>query len=596
MRKQFLAATASLAVLLGGAGQAAAQWETQSLAIPPGWSAVYLFVDASYTNLDYLVGSDPSNPIDQIWAWQPPVGSAQYVLSAQSPVAGNPQWANWARLGTGLTRTMGTLAPNSAYLVHSTAPSPYTWNVLGLAAVPNYSWSSGSINLVGFRTPPGLPPRLDRFLAFAPALSNAATFFQYLGGDLGPSNPSQVLFYNSVAVNSGQAFWITPNGQVNDYFGPFHLALSPGATTFGPAGSSASIQLANTTATNVTVTLSLLASQPSPAGQPPVAGVVPLVLRGALNPTNVTYTATSLTTANSVTWTLAPQGQAGSSVAVVLGVNRAVLTNNAGSSYAGILRFSDGFGLSQVDVPVSAVAGSYAGLWVGSAAVSQVSAYLKSFQTDLSGNPVQGTNGAYILAGVDTNLGPTSATFPLRLILHNDGVNVNLLQRVFCGLDVNSNTVVATAESDLDPSRLGVARRISAAHLPWTANNQTWLFSGQLAPGGNLATTATVHYDEQGSNPFLHTYHPDHDNLDATFQNQLPIGSESFQIDRQITLSVTGAGTDFASLTQFGQTLSGNYGEAITVTGAPGAARTFNVAGAFTLNRISPIATLTRPQ
>ena len=32
-----------------------------------------------------------------------------------------------------------------------------------------------------------------------------------------------------------------------------------------------------------------------------------------------------------------------------------------------------------------------------------------------------------------------------------------------------------------------------------------------------MATTVTLSYNDQASNPFLHTYHPDHDNLDATF-------------------------------------------------------------------------------
>jgi len=52
---------------------------------------------------------------------------------------------------------------------------------------------------------------------------------------------------------------------------------------------------------------------------------------------------------------------------------------------------------------------------------------------------------AYIVTSLNTNLGATSASFPLRLIIHNDGVNVNLLQHVFYGSDVNSNTIVSTA-------------------------------------------------------------------------------------------------------------------------------------------------------
>jgi len=595
MNQSSFAGLVCACLLAGWTPRAAAQWETQSLTIKPGWTAVYLSVDASYTNLDYLVGSDPANPIDQIWMWQPTVSPVQYVTSAQAPVIGSSQWANWARLNTGLTRTMGSLAPNAAYLIHSTGTANYTWNLAGLAAAPSYSWSSSSINLVGFRIPPGQVPTLDKFLSLAPGLSNSAAFYQYTGGDLGSNNPAPVVFYHNVTVNPGRAFWVSAPGFVNTYYGPFSVSISPGVSSFGSVASSTSFQLNNTSVSNVTVNLSLLPSQTPPAGQTPIAGLVPVVVRGALNSSNQTYAFTDLTTGG-LSWTLAPQGQPGSAVTVVFGVNRAVLTNNAGAYYAGILRLTDNYGFSQVDLPVSAVAGNYGGLWVGKAMVSQVANYLKSYEMDANGNPIQGTNGAFIVTGVNTNLGATLSSYPMTLIVHSDGQNVNLLQRVFYGVNPSGTTVVATAESVLDPTQLGAARRISSIQFPWSTNNPGWLFTGQLAPGSSLTTLASVAYDDPINNPFLHTYHPDHDNLDPTRQFELPMGVESFQIDRQITLSVAGPGSDYNSLTQYGQAVAGNYGEAITVRGAPGAARTFNVAGSFALMRISPITTLSRPQ
>jgi len=61
-----------------------------------------------------------------------------------------------------------------------------------------------------------------------------------------------------------------------------------------------------------------------------------------------------------------------------------------------------------------------------------------------------------------------------------------------------------------------------------------------------------------------------------------PIGVESYQIDRLITMQITPPGQDFNSLVQFGQTFSGAYAETITLTGIGYATRTFNVAGSFT--------------
>ena len=219
--------------------------------------------------------------------------------------------------------------------------------------------------------------------------------------------------------------------------------------------------------------------------------------------------------------------------------------------------------------------------------------YLPIYQRDAGNSLVTSSNGAYVITGVNTNLGTVARSYPLRLIVHNDGTTAVLLQRAYYGLRQGTNLVVATQESLLDPAHLDTARRVSAVHLPWTSTNGFWTFSGQLLPGGTLVTQTLLPYDDQASNPFLHTYHPDHDNLDSTFKTQLAPGAESYEVTRQITLAITPPGNDFMSLTTANQTLSGNYFETITLTGLGGFPRTFNVTGGFALNRISPIAVLT---
>lgn len=279
---------------------------------------------------------------------------------------------------------------------------------------------------------------------------------------------------------------------------------------------------------------------------------------------------------------------------VVLGLNRYAIVNQPGDVLGGILQFTDSFGFSEVDVPVSAQVASLAGLWVGNASVNQVANYLKIYQTDSSGNPIISSNGNYVVTGINTNLGAVAQPYPMRLILHNDGVNAFLLQRVYVGMNLNSNLTVATTEAALDPAQLGTARRISTIALPWSAANAPMPFGGQLVEGGVLSTTNVLAYNDQSTNPFLHTFHPDHDNLDALFSTELPQGSESYQVTRVITLNVTPPGNDFASLTTANQTLSGIYGEAITMGGLQGATLTFNIAGVFALNRISTIPVLTQ--
>lgn len=569
-----------------------AQWQTQSVLVKPGWSAVYLHVDASYQSLDQLVGGDPSNPISQIWLWLP-APTSQFVTSPQDPVVGNSQWATWARVGVGIPSTFNNLVPDAAYLVYSAAPTNYTWRVQGKPVAPQYAWTTAGLNFIGFPTVPVNPPKFDAFLSPAPTLQSLAEIFQYPGGALGPTNPSQLFAYHSTPVTRGQAFWIRSGTVFNTYFGPFTVALqTAGGVNFGDSASQYSFHLQNTTVSNVTVSVRLVASEAPPAGQPPIVGAPPLLVRGALNTSNLTYSFTTLPVGTVQSWTLPPQGKPGSDLIVVLGVNRYLMSSGAGSVFAGILQFTDSFNYTEVDVPVSAVETSLAGLWVGNANVTQVGNYLKSYLLDANNSPVVSSNGNYIVTGINTNLGRVARPFPLRLIVHNDGTNAVLLQRAYYGLSPYTNLMIATSQSLLDPTHLDSARRISAAHLPWTKNNIPMPFSGQLVQGGVLTATADLPYDDQASNPFLHTYHPDHDNLDATFRTQLAQGYESYRITRQITLNVSPPANDFGSLTSVGQTLVGYYAETITVGGLGGASRNFHVSGIFALNRISPISTL----
>ncbi|MBL9127140.1 MAG: hypothetical protein JNL97_05820, partial [Verrucomicrobiales bacterium] len=173
-----------------------------------------------------------------------------------------------------------------------------------------------------------------------------------------------------------------------------------------------------------------------------------------------------------------------------------------------------------------------------------------------------------------------------------------LFQRLYHGYDAITNPILAATEAPLNRNLLAESRRISASHLPWSTANGGWRFGGHLSQGASITTSITNRFDNQASNPFLHTYHPDHDNLDTRFRNELPQGSESYTIIRDITLNVTPPAEDFLSRATAGLTLTGDYLETVRVLGLarPGNTfdtRTFQVRGAFHLNRISEIATLT---
>lgn len=594
--------TLSLCTLawLGGGMLAHAQWLTQAVALKTGWTAVYLHVDPSYDTLENLVGTDLNNPILEVWMWAPAPSTLQFIQSPQAPVEGG-QWMSWNRNSPD-SQLLQRLVGNTAYLIRSA--SNYTWTVKGQPLPPTYEWSTSGLNFLGFPTVASGASTFESFLAKAPELQQSAEIYYYPGGELSAGNPARLYALRTTTVKRGQAFWIRSGTTYNRYFAPFEVALSGSrGVSYGDSLNASSFRLRNLTSTNLTVTLSLVASETPPAGQAALAGTPPLVVRGALNTTDLTYDYTNLPVAGVHTWTLTASGKSGSEVEIVLGLDRVTMGGSVGDRFAGVLRLTDSFGHSQVDLPVSAVAASSAGLWVGAASVSQVGQYLKTYDRDGANKPNMDTNGQYVVSSLQTNLGNVSRSFPLRLIVHNPEVghgNAVLLQRVFVGLDPWTNNVVALQEGSLGPAFLSQARRISAAHLPWKATNQAWAFSGALGQATNLTTTVTLPFQDQASNPFLHTYHPDHDNLDTAFKNELAQGAESYTVERTITLNIVPPTSEAAAFTAGGQTLSGKYAETITLQGLARAGgthdtRTFEVRGVFSLNRISPVPTLTAP-
>ncbi len=585
-------------LLLLSFGVARAQWLTQTLDLKAGWNAVFLHVDPSHATIDELVAPDPSFAIEEVWLWRPELSAQQFVESPQSPATTDSRWTSWSR-AKGPNSALTRMIPNMAFLVKvkDTVPT-YAWALKGKAVAPRYTWTTSGLNFLGFPVPEGTGPVFDSFLATGPTeLKQAAEFYRYVGGPLGGGNPGRVFGLRTTSMARGQAYWIQSGNYFNRYFGPLEVQVSEtGILNYGDTLRSIGVRVRNLTAGTVTATMRMLASETAPAGQPLVTGLPPLLVRGARKaPTSLAYHYTALAANSTLTWTLAPAGQSGSEVEVILGMDRSVNAGNPGDLLASVLRFTDSLGHSQVDVGVTAKVGVYSGLWVGSAEVTDVGQYLKKYQRDPANNPVVGVDGKYAVTNIDTSITGVPTTYPLRLIVHNPASGpARLFQRVFTGHDSQSNAILARKEATLDRNLLAEARRVSAVHLPFSEGNEGWPFTGPVVPGATAKATVTTAHDDSGTNPFVHQYHPDHDNLNATFRQTVPQGSESYAVEREITLVVTPPEDDFNSRTAAGGSLSGNYSEVVRVKGlARGGGkvdtRQFEARGLFSLTRISAV-------
>jgi len=600
---------------------------SQTLVLKPGWNGVFLHVDASYAGNNFTTILGAGSPITAIAMWNPPT-TAQFVGSPSSPVTGTG-WNTWTETGQLANNTLASLPGDTAYLFYNSSASTNTITITGQPVTPRNHWDVSGLNFLGFSTVPGTiqtPPvpsttvlNFQNYLSTSTELTNSSLteLYEYMGGEISTNNPMLMPSYlfPGLPVVRGQAYWIRQGTTFSHYFGPFEVILSSsGGVNFSTNGNTYTFTLRNHTVNHLTVSMNLAASLAQPAGVTNIVSYVPppLILQGALNTTTLQYASTAVIPGTPATFALAPANTPGSDVQVVLGLNRSAITAPPWSTVAGILSFKDSLGFTEIDVPTTAIVGSDAGLWIGTAAITNVTQYLNTFELDGNGDPVMTTNGSYIVTAVNTNPAPTVSAFSQRLIVFNPSVNAansdaTLLQRVYYGMDANTNAIVSTGESALNPNLFAVARRISAVNFPWSVANQGWPFSGNLqtaTPTAPITVTVTNHYDDQASNPFLHTYHPDHDNLNhqsAAPYSTLAPGVESYNIVRTITLTPSAPAANFSTLTAGNNSISGNYAELITllgiVTNTPNGniytnTRSFSVAGIFSLNHISPIATL----
>ena len=71
---------------------ALAQWQTQSFDLAPGWNAIYTHVDTTHSGIAALASG---TQVEEVWMWQPPASTAQYVFTPDLPSDAKSRWASW---------------------------------------------------------------------------------------------------------------------------------------------------------------------------------------------------------------------------------------------------------------------------------------------------------------------------------------------------------------------------------------------------------------------------------------------------------------------------------------------------------------------
>ena len=187
----------------------------------------------------------------------------------------------------------------------------------------------------------------------------------------------------------------------------------------------------------------------------------------------------------------------------------------------------------------------------------------------------------------------TAAPLDLRLLLHQDSSTVRLLKEVIT-MNVYDSETGALRRALLTDHTQIAKFRLPAESEGVRVSAVGFDFEGaSVACDGTISRSGTVNcqfdlLSNHPTNPFLHKYHPDHDNLDPRYENS---AEEAYPITRNITIEFENRypPNKYQPMRtpppEWGHTmLGGTYKETITGLHREGG---IEVSGPFTLQRVS---------
>ena len=531
-----------------------AQWQNTTYTLKSGWNAIYLHGDATHATPAQLFAAYPA--VTEVWRWNPNPDEVQFTSTPMIPSAGTSEWSVWKSDGS--ASSLGQVIGQTAYLVKCSAATSVI--IAQKVLPPSAAWVRNGANLMGFpsKLTGSLYPTMGSYFAtFPAAIASNVKIYKYNGGDLGPGNPVQVFSTSTERVDRNQAYWFDSE-VVGNFYAPVEISISNGSgLDFGRTGSTITVRLLNRSSTVSTVTIAPVASANAPTGQEDITAAVPITRR-VFNAGTASWTETAIDAE------FTEVVGANAAVELSFGIDRAAMTGSSNAFFASLLRLTDSANLYDILLPVTARKASLAGLWIGDAVVGGVQ------------SKTAGYTGT-----------ATAQTYNLRYIVHvDDAGNARVLSQVYLGqlAGATPQPGICTAESALSVADKASARRIVAAHLPL----DRVLDGGTMALGGSMNCTITTPFDDPTS-PFVHQYHPDHDNKSGT--TPLVSGQESYDLGRAVTFAISAAAPAGVSATGYGASvIAGNYTEVLTGLRKD----SVTVTGTFSLRRVSEIGTLTR--
>lgn len=246
-----------------------AQWMTQTIHLRPGWNAVFLEVDPSPNDSDIVFSGVP---VKSVWMWNKRFQSIQYIQDPQVLMPKQPEWLCYFppfSTESALTN-LHVIWGGRSYLINLDGDQEMDWNVTGIPRIRKQEWMINSYNLAGFYIDPAAPPTFQDYFAPEPALAGQDFYELSEQGKW-----EKIASPDTQVMEAGKSYWMYCLGQC-EYQGPLSVKYGGGRILdFADKLSEKQLFFVNETDTDTTITITHLVSEPPPdPGSPPLAGPV----------------------------------------------------------------------------------------------------------------------------------------------------------------------------------------------------------------------------------------------------------------------------------------------------------------------------------
>lgn len=549
---------------------------TQTITLKPGWNAIHVALEPSEKDIASVFAGIP---VRSVWRWIPGRNEAQFIRDPAEGLENVEGWFPWfpePRPEALLTRLF-TIDGNTSYLVRLDESSGS--RQLTIRGTPRFvptAWRPNDFTLTGLPVAASNAPSFTEFFSRSTAHQGQPVY------RLGTDGRWQ-LASGSTPINANEAYWVFTSGN-SRYQGRLSLMLDQGESldfdrSFDEmrfvlrnlSGVNGSFQIERLGNAHVPLSLKLEDEETGEIGWPDLPDVEVFDAPAGEDVFVTLAIKRAQFTADRMEQMIAITDELGQRIVLHVGGNTAQR-----GAVDGVMR-----GKAGGDNPLL-----YAGLWIGNITIDRVSEAQRAGVTpQLVGSPFT----QRVLIHVNPQ-GQARLVKDVIQMWEEGTMRPSSVNPAYQEVDQPGRYVLITNKNLIGlytgmMGRDGVAVGVRYSTVAYDFADETLDFTGVFGPGGEISTAIMVQ-PELPTNPFLHRYHPDHNNLDEQFLNYQ---EEAYRVVRNMQFAFTDEDPQGGSAPGWGESvLGGTFAESIT-----GLHRnSIFTSGTFRLRRASTVTVL----